>query len=344
MLPAIPLVVALLLTSSAEQERVLTLELAPGEGPGDGRHIVFITGDEEYRSEEGMPQLARILAKHHGFRCSVLFSIDDETGEINPDVLDNIPGLEKLARADLMCIFTRFRDLPDEQMKHVVDYVESGRPIVGLRTATHAFRMKNHKTYERYSSFNRDWPGGFGKQILGETWVAHHGGHGWQATRGIVAPGQAEHPILRGIEDGDVWDPSDVYTVRLPMADGIVPILLGQVVGGMGFDDEPAGSEVDKKTGETRDKNDPMMPLAWCREMPLEEGGVRRVFTTTMGASQAFAHEGSRRLIVNACYWALGMDDQIDGKSNVGIVGTFEPTPFGFGKHRKGVRPADLVD
>src|SRR5215469_5242556 len=121
-----------------------------GDGPGKGKHIVLVSGDEEYRSEEALPQLAKILARRHGFKCTVLFAIDPKDGTINPNV-SNIPGLEALKTADLMVIFTRFRDLPDEQMKHIVDYVESGRPVVGMRTATHAFDIKPGKTYSRWS-------------------------------------------------------------------------------------------------------------------------------------------------------------------------------------------------
>src|SRR5690242_2687918 len=147
-------------------------------GPGKRKHIVLVSGDEEYRSEEALPQLARILAAHHGFKCTVLFAIDPTDGTINPDRRDNIPGLEALDTADLMVIFTRFRDLPDDQMKHIVDYVESGRPMVGLRTATHAFELKTNQTYQKYSWNSRQWEGGFGRQVLGETWIDHHGHHG----------------------------------------------------------------------------------------------------------------------------------------------------------------------
>src|SRR5204863_6817740 len=140
------------------------------------KHIVLVSGDEEYRSEESLPQLGKILARHHGFKCTVLFAIDPKDGTINPIVTNNIPGLEALKTADLMIIFTRFRDLPDEQMKHIVDYVESGKPIIGLRTATHAFNIKKGKTYDKFSFNAKD--GGFGRQILGETWISHHGNHG----------------------------------------------------------------------------------------------------------------------------------------------------------------------
>ncbi|MEO6809226.1 MAG: hypothetical protein ABI353_08970, partial [Isosphaeraceae bacterium] len=168
------------------------------DGPGQGKHVVLISGDEEYRSEEGLPQLAKILAKRHGFSCTVLFAIDPKDGTINPNVTTNIPGLEALDKADLMVILTRFRDLPDEQMKHVVDYVESGRPIIGLRTATHAFSLKNSKTYAHYSFNSKEWDGGFGRNVLGETWINHHGAHGKQSTRGMINKDERENPIVRG--------------------------------------------------------------------------------------------------------------------------------------------------
>ncbi|GAI72270.1 unnamed protein product, partial [marine sediment metagenome] len=122
-------------------------------GPGKGKHIVFVIGDDEYRSEDSMPMLAKIVAVHHGFKCTVLFSLDKETGEIDPGAQENIPGLEALKTADLMVIFTRFRELPDEQMKHIIDYTNSGKPIVGLRTATHAFYYRKNKNspYAKYS-------------------------------------------------------------------------------------------------------------------------------------------------------------------------------------------------
>src|ERR1051326_5195479 len=128
-----------------------------GAGPGKGKHIVLVSGDEEYRSEEALPQLGKILAKHHGFKCTVLFAIDPKDGTINPNVRNNIPGLEALKTADLMVIATRFRDLPDDQMKHVVEYVEAGKPVIGMRTATHAFDLKPTSAYAKYSWKSKEW-------------------------------------------------------------------------------------------------------------------------------------------------------------------------------------------
>src|SRR5258708_13269882 len=230
----IPLLQPLLMSATAADRLVI-----PGKnGPGKGKRIVLVSGDEEYRSEQALPQLARILSQRHGFDCTVLFAIDPKDGTINPNQSDNIPGLEALDSADLMILFTRFRNLPDVQMKHVVDYVESGRPVVALRTATHAFDLKTSRTYQRYSWNSKEWDGGFGRQVLGETWIDHHGRHAVQSTRGIVVKGQERHPILRGIESGAIWVPTDVYKARLPLAEGTQPLVLAGVLEGS---DSPAG-------------------------------------------------------------------------------------------------------
>jgi hypothetical protein len=297
------------------------------DGPGKGKHVVLVSGDEEYRSEEALPQLAKILATRHGFTCTVLFAIGKD-GTIDPDRSDNIPGLEALRLADLMIIATRFRDLPDDQMKEVVDYVESGRPIIGMRTATHAFNLRS-KTYARYSWNSKAWDGGFGRQVLGETWVNHHGHHGEESTRGIIAPGTNDHPILRGIKDGDIWGPTDVYEVHLPS--DCTPLVLGQVLKGMKPTDQPVEGK----------KNHPMMPIAWVKTYTGKQGKTARVFATTMGAATDLETEGTRRLLVNAAYWAVGLDDRIGDRSDVSLVGEFHPLPFGFKGSKKGVKPAD---
>jgi hypothetical protein len=215
-------------------------------------------------------------------------------------------------------------------MKHIVDYVESGKPVIGLRTATHAFANDGGK-YARWGWQSKEWDGGFGRQVLGETWINHHGHHGKQSTRGIVAKDAKDHPILRGIADGDIWGPTDVYGVRLPLPGDSQPLVLGQVVDGMQPNDSPA----------TGKQNDPMMPVAWIKTYTTPSDKAARVFTTTMGASQDLSSEGLRRLLVNACYWCLGMEDKIPEKSDVAIVGEYKPTPFGHNAFVKGVKPAD---
>jgi Trehalose utilisation len=298
------------------------------DGPGKGKHIVFVTGDEEYRSEEGMPQLAKILAVHHGFKCTVLFAINKQSGEIDPVTVDNIPGLEALKTADLMVLFTRFRELPDEQMKQILDYTNSGKPIVALRTATHPFNYVKHKDspYAKYSfSRGKDYPGGYGRQILGETWVNHYGVHQKESTRGLVAKGMEKHPIVKGVDD--IWGPSDVYELTTLTGDS-KPVILGQVLKGMNPADEPNPAKH-------------LVPIAWIKSYTGNEGKTSRIFTTTMGHAGDLKSEGFRRLMVNACYWAMAMEDQIPAKAKVDLVGKYEPVPIGFGKHKPGVKPSD---
>jgi type 1 glutamine amidotransferase len=300
-------------------------------GPGLGKHIVFLTGDEEYRSEEGMTMLAKILAVRHGFKCTVLFAIDPATGTIAPTVVTNIPGTEALDSADLCVVNLRFRELPDAQMKHFVDYVNSGKPIIGLRTATHSFNYnpKSESPYKKYTWTSKEWPGGFGQQVLGETWVNHHGNHGVESTRGVLNEAFKDNPILRGV--ADIWGPTDVYTVAHLPKDAKV-LVWGQVLQGM----KPTDAPVDGP------KNNPMMPLVWMRDYTGEGGKTSRILTTTMGAAVDLENEGLRRLLVNGCYWALGLEDKISPKANVDYVGEYKPLWFGFGKFKKGVRPADL--
>jgi type 1 glutamine amidotransferase len=300
-----------------------------GEGPGAGKHVVLISGDEEYRSEEALPQLGKILSVHHGFKCTVLFAIDPATGEINPDEQKNIPGLEALQTADLMILALRFRGLPDDQMQHIVDYVESGRPIMGLRTSTHAFQMPGESKFAKYDWRSKEWDGGFGRQVLGETWISHHGGHKSQSTRGVIAPGKEDHPIVRGCED--IWGPTDVYGVRLPLPGDSQPLVLGQVLDGMQPRDTPVAGP----------KNDPLMPVAWTKGYETDSGKVGRVFTTTMGAATDLVSEGLRRLLVNAAYWCVGLEQKVPERANVDLVGEFQPTEYGFKGAKRGVKPAD---
>lgn len=312
------------------------LTFPAGQGAGHGKKVVLIAGDEEYRSEESLPMLADLLSKKHGFHCSVLFPIHPETGTVDPNYGRNIPGTHLLEDADLMIIATRFRHLPDWQMKPIVDFVERGGAVIGLRTATHAFNYPgdSDSPYKDWSFNSGKWPGGFGQQILGDTWVSHHGNHKVEATRGVVAPGAGDSTLLKGVDN--VFGPSDVYGITHLPKDAQV-LLLGQVLTGMNPTDAPVEGN----------KNDPMMPLAWTRVIPRDNGSANRVFCTTMGASVDLANEGLRRLVVNACYWATGLEDAIPAKSDVEIEGKYEPTFYGFhpGDHFKNQRlkPVDFL-
>ncbi len=302
------------------------------DGPGKGKHIVLISGDDEYRSEESMPMLGKLLAEHYGFTCTVLFPIEPKTGHVVPSYQNNIPGLEHLAEADLMILLTRFRELDDAQTKHFHDFLMAGKPIIGMRTATHAFHYEKNKNspYSKYhwQSKENGWEGGFGQKILGETWVAHHGDHGKEGARALIdgLAQQADHPILRGVKD--IWVASDVYTVKNLTKDAEV-LVYGQPTKGM-TEDSPVIWEKS------------LMPLAWTNAYQVEEGKEGKAFTTTMGASVDLQSEDLRRLIVNAVFWGLDMPDNITEEMNVEIVGDYQPTMFGFGTFRKGMRVEDF--
>ena len=298
------------------------------QGTNEDKHIVLVSGDEEYRSEEALPMLAKILAIHHGFKCTVLFAIDTETGIINPENQTSIPGLHHLETADMMILFTRFRELPDQQMKYIIDYTNQGKPIMGLRTATHAFNYTRNlqSPYAKYDFKNEDFPGGYGQQVLGETWINHHGHHGKESARGIINEEMATHPILQSVQD--IWGPSDVYTVN-NLTDDAQVLVWGQVLIGMESSDDP---NLDK----------PKMPLAWIKTYTGDAGKTSRVFCTTMGASVDLENEGLRRLLVNSCYWCMDMENQIPAESQVDYVGEYTPTFFGFGTYQKGMRPSDF--
>jgi type 1 glutamine amidotransferase len=298
------------------------------DGPGKGKHVVLIAADDEYRAEELIPALAKILAARHGFKCTVLYSVNKETGEIDPSAMDNIPGLEALKTADMLIMFMRFRELPDDQMKCIIDYIDSGKPVMGLRTTTHAFNYAKHKDspYAKYSFNNKEFQGGFGRQILGETWAGHFGSHQKESTRGLIAPGMEKNPIVKGCED--IWGPSDVYTITT-LAGDAKPVIMGQVLTGMDPKDQPNDA---KK----------LQPVAWTKTYTGAQGKASRVFNTTMGHNGDFVSEGFRRLLVNAAYWCMGMENNIPAKANVDFVGEYKPNPIGVGKFVKGKKPADL--
>ncbi len=309
-------------------------------GPGKGKQIVFLTGDEEYRSEEGLPMLAKLLAERHGFKCTVLFSIKADTGEIDPNTKNNEPGMEALDTADLCVMLLRFREWPDDQMKHFVNYYLSGKPIIALRTSTHAFNYeKDHASpYAKYSFNSKDWPNGFGKQVLGDTWVSHWGKHKVEATRGVIEATAKDNPILRGVQE--IFGTTDVYEAH-PPADATI-LVRGQILTGMKPESEPAAYAKKNSLGQEQPVNDPMMPIVWTREYKNEAGKTNKILTTTMGAATDLQNEGLRRLLVNAAYWSVGLEKQIPARNDVEIAGDYKPTFYGFNGGKKGVKPVEL--
>jgi hypothetical protein len=220
----------------------------------------------------------------------------------------------------------RFRKWPDDVMKRFDEAIRRGVPVIALRTSTHAFQLPGTSAFKDYNSF--------GKRVLGEQWVSHWGGHKSEATRGVIEAAQAGDPVLRGVSD--VFGNSDVYEAA-PPADARI-LLRGQVLKGMNPDDGPASYAKKRADGTEQPVNDPMMPVAWTREIKNTAGINHKIFCTTMGAATDLSNEGLRRLVVNAVFWGLGID--VPAKADVGIVGTYEPLIYGFNGFRKNVKPS----
>jgi putative heme-binding domain-containing protein len=306
------------------------VEYPAKEGRGDDKHVVLIAGDEEYRSEEGLPMLARILSQRHGFRCTVLFAVDPQTGQIDPNNRQSLPGAAALDSADAIVMLVRFRAWSDEAMPHFIKAFEAGKPIIALRTSTHAFDFSEGS---RFRAFND-----FGENVLGEEWISHWGRHKREATRGVVEPAAKDHPLLRGV--ADVFGDTDVYEAH-PPSDAVV-LLRGQVLAGMTPDSPPASYRKQRASdGSEQDVNDPMMPIAWTRLHKSKSGTVSRIVCTTMGAATDLQSEGLRRLIINAVFWGLGME--VPQRADVEYVGPYTPSDYGFDGFRRGMRPADLA-
>jgi hypothetical protein len=307
----------------------------PDKGAANGKYIVLIAGDQEYRSEEALSLLARILTKEHGFKTTVLFEVNPKTGYVDPNYTTNVPGLKHLRKADLMIIFTRFLQLPDSQMKYVAEYIRAGKPVIGLRTATHAFKFpqNSRNPYAKYSFDSKvgGWAGGFGRRVFGQTWISHFGINHKEGTRGLInAALKLENlSILRGVHD--IFVKTGTYTSwsASALGGGAKILVWGQPTDGMTPDSR---IEVDKG----------VMPIAWIREYTSDEGNTGRAFATTMGASVDFQNQGFRKLMVNACYWALNMESHIKAEDDAKIMGRFSPNNFGIGNFKKNRAPADF--
>lgn len=316
-----------LLTVRLQAETTDTSVVYEGkEGIGAGKHIVFLASDHEYRSEETCPAIARILAKHHGFKCTVVFGVDEE-GHIKAGS-SKVKGLEALADADLFFIFARFLNPPEDQMAAVQAYLNKGGPVVGLRTSSHAFKIPADATYAKhdFKSKAEDFKLGFGHQILGNTWVGHYGTNHKQGTRIQLVPEQKNHVILKGVGD-NAFTHAGAY-VGKPREDFTV-LTNSQPLNGMTPDSEP-------------DPKKPAMPSTWTRHYKDADGDEHRVFHSTQGASQDILDENYRRMIINGTLWALGMEAAIKPDLNIAFVGPYQPTTFSFEGCVPGVKPSDL--
>lgn len=279
-------------------------------------HVVFVTGDEEYRSEESMPMLARLVKRELNANVKVCYALDS-TGNIAPDNTNHIAGLEALEEADLMVIFTRYRTLPETERKYIVDYVESGKPIVGFRTSTHAFKYDLSQD-STLAYWNDEWP----TKVFGQQWITHHGhfDDGRNPLTEIKKIEGAKHPILKGFESFEAY--SWLYHVDggdWKLYGDSKPFLVGRSL--------KSKHEMEDKLDQYPIEN----PVAWTKTYTGSQGKTARVFFTTLGHPYDFKLSNVRKIALNGIYWALGKESDIpENGTNVNLDVVYEPNNSGF--------------
>jgi type 1 glutamine amidotransferase len=252
---------------------VAALPLRSTTPPSSTPHVVFVTGDHEYSGEETMPLLARELEKNYGLKTTVLKAYPDQDSETD------IPGLEALAKADLVVFFLRWRQLPESQVAHIKAYLDSGKPVMGFRTTSHAFNYPKGHALEQWNAFGAEafgTPPGWGKE--GHTHYGHE-----SSTDVSIIPAAAEHAVLKGVAR-TFHVRSWLYQVKpnWPPADA-VELLQGKAVN----PNKPAQEN----------------PVAWTWKNRF--GGP--VFFTTLSHPEDFKVEAVQRLVINGIHWSLGL-------------------------------------
>ena len=233
---------------------------------------MFLLGDPEYQSHQTMSVFAETLA--HDLQVNTTLSVSSVIQDVPNLPVSRFPHLEKLVDADLLVVYTRFRVLTEDQMEMILSYLRTGRPVVGLRTANHAFRFPDDSEYSK-------WNLGFGREVLGAPWRTHYGGAHGTAVR--TAEGMENHPVLDGVEK-QFRVRSWLYHV-LPLSEGCQPLLIGST-------EDP---EKDRSTDN---------PIAWIKQY-----GDSRVFYTSMGHPEDFGVPSFARLLKNGIAWALGVGE-----------------------------------
>ncbi len=237
----------------------------PRASAAEPARIVFMIGEEEYHTWETLPDFAEKDLKPHGYQVEI----------INAAAADknNFPGIvAALKDADLLFLSVRRRTPPKEQLDAVRAYLASGRPLVGIRTACHAFALRpNDKIADPKLALWQE----FDPEIIGGHYTGHYGKD--KVTVSLV-PGADAHPILRGIAAADLIGNGGLYKVS-PLNPACTPLLLGTIPG------------------------QPSEPVAWTFLQGEKKG---RVFYTSLGHPDDFPNPVFRRFLLNAVAWALG--------------------------------------
>ncbi|MDF1825351.1 MAG: ThuA domain-containing protein [Verrucomicrobiales bacterium] len=305
--------------------------------------VVFLTGDEEYRSEESQPMLARMLERDFGFETVVGFSVDEE-GFVDPMEIESLTMTEELVDADLLVLFLRFRRPGREQFQNILDYLASGKPVVAFRTTTHAFRFPHDAGLDGWGyQVDAEKTHSFGggekvRELLGQSWITHHGHFDdgeKPLTEVTIREGKASHSILTGVEPFDAY--SWLYHVdggEHTMAGDPDLLLNGRAL---------QSSKIERKQ---TDQFPLTNPVAWTKMHEGADGAKGRVFMTTLGHPYDFKNPNMRRLAIQGILWALEEEKLIPGGGvNTDTVGAYEPNNSASGDEafKQKMKPADFT-
>ena len=224
----------------------------------DRPRAVFLIGEDEYQTEKTLPAFATKELEPLGIRCTLAIA--------DPKSPNDFPGVEALDDADLLVLSVRRRAPKAAEMAIIHRYIEAGKPVVGIRTACHAFdtRGKAPAGHAEWTTFDPD--------VLGGRYSGHHG----NTLKPVIerAASDKPHPILAGVETPFTGQGS-LYKVS-PLASSAIPLLSGKI------------------------PSHPSEPVAW-----INAKGPARVFYTSLGHPDDFATPAFRKLLLNAVLWAL---------------------------------------
>ena len=239
---------------------------------GAPAHVVFMIGEEEYHTWESLPVFADRDLKPLGYRVTI----------VSADANDkhNFPGLvAALKDADLLFVSVRRRFPPQEQLDAVRAHLAAGKPLVGIRTASHAFALaRNEKLPDpRLATWKR-----FDPEVLGGHYTTYY--RNKKITTVALAPGAQTHRITQGLDLARLVGNCPLYIVG-PLEPGTVPVLIGSTPVTVGDKTEPRSE-----------------PVAWTHRYGPRDA---RIFYTSLGDADDFKNGEFRRLLVNGVAWAL---------------------------------------
>jgi len=233
--------------------------------PAQAANLVFMIGEDEYLTWETLPAFAKSDVEPAGHEVTVIHADNADK--------NNFPGIvDALKDADLLLVSVRRRTPLKEQLDAVRAYLAAGKPLLGIRTASHAFalRPKDKLVDDKHANWQE-----FDPEVLGGSYTNHHKGE--DKTICTASPGAESHDILKGITISELIGNGTLYK-NTPLAKTATPLLIGTI------------------------PNQPSEPIAWTHSFGPKKA---KVFYTSLGHVEDFKEPAFRKLMLNAISWVL---------------------------------------